>query len=350
MTLKAYVQYNKRGRLVRGGPILSHFKPKTGDWVEIPIYKSASSSFTTGNRSTLKAYVRYSGSNRVIPGSIIITRNIPRRGNWADIELYKSNTITTTTTSYQLEAETSSLISRFNTLPSFERQVLINESIKSMKDGGLFLKLDSLCLVGEEQQGSLQNWIQNSFNGTLVNSPDFVANRYFQGNGIDSAINTNLKPNTDICKYNLNSATFGVVYISAATSYNKDGALRSVFGTPPTTHGSIITNNGYVLINQQSYQANGVSVDITVPKVITGVRSSSSILSVYSNEALVETVSNNSTYVPSSNLYVLGTSGSFANYSDAKIAGWFIGEALNINDIQLLTYIINNYLQSIEAI
>ena len=33
--LKAYVRYDGTGRIVPGGPIFSHTKPKNGDWVEV---------------------------------------------------------------------------------------------------------------------------------------------------------------------------------------------------------------------------------------------------------------------------------------------------------------------------
>lgn len=38
-TLKAYVRYDGTGRVLPGGPILSRFKPKVGNWVEINAYE-----------------------------------------------------------------------------------------------------------------------------------------------------------------------------------------------------------------------------------------------------------------------------------------------------------------------
>lgn len=38
-TLKAYVRYDGTGRVLPGGPILSRFKPKVGNWVEIDAYE-----------------------------------------------------------------------------------------------------------------------------------------------------------------------------------------------------------------------------------------------------------------------------------------------------------------------
>jgi len=37
--LKAYVRYDGQGRVIPGGPILSRFKPKVGNWVEIQAYE-----------------------------------------------------------------------------------------------------------------------------------------------------------------------------------------------------------------------------------------------------------------------------------------------------------------------
>lgn len=40
--LKAYIRYDKDGRVISGGPRMNRFKPKSGGWEEIDIYASAS--------------------------------------------------------------------------------------------------------------------------------------------------------------------------------------------------------------------------------------------------------------------------------------------------------------------
>jgi hypothetical protein len=50
--LKAYVRYDGTGRIVPGGPIFSHTKPKNGDWVEIDSLDCCTSTTTSTSTST----------------------------------------------------------------------------------------------------------------------------------------------------------------------------------------------------------------------------------------------------------------------------------------------------------
>lgn len=50
------------------------------------------------NQSKLKAYVRFDGTGRVIAGSLILQRFKPKVGNWKEIPANECCNFTTTTT------------------------------------------------------------------------------------------------------------------------------------------------------------------------------------------------------------------------------------------------------------
>jgi hypothetical protein len=50
------------------------------------------------NNKDLKAYVRYDRQGRVIAGSLILRRSKPKVGNWKEVPAYECCNPTTTTT------------------------------------------------------------------------------------------------------------------------------------------------------------------------------------------------------------------------------------------------------------
>ncbi len=49
---KAYVRYDKNGRIIPGGPRMNRFKPKSGGWKEIDAYLCCNTTTTTTTTST----------------------------------------------------------------------------------------------------------------------------------------------------------------------------------------------------------------------------------------------------------------------------------------------------------
>jgi hypothetical protein len=58
------------------------------------------------NRRDLKAYVRFDGTGRLISGSLILQRFKPKVGNWKEIPAYECCNPTTTTTTTVIEPTT----------------------------------------------------------------------------------------------------------------------------------------------------------------------------------------------------------------------------------------------------
>lgn len=69
----AYVRYDSQGRIVPGGPIISPYRPKVGNWQ--PVTKAIGNSVLTSN--SLRAFVRLDAYNRVVPSSLLLLSQAP---------------------------------------------------------------------------------------------------------------------------------------------------------------------------------------------------------------------------------------------------------------------------------
>jgi len=93
--------------------------------------------------------------------------------------------------------ESLALFARFTTPPTLTRMVLINTLIGSLVTAGVWSKLDAFyMLAAADAQSSLLNWVSTSYNLTAVNSPAFVADRGYTGDGATSYLETSFNPTT----------------------------------------------------------------------------------------------------------------------------------------------------------
>jgi hypothetical protein len=98
------------------------------------------------------------------------------------------------------------------TLPSESQQLLQNQLIVDLKDGGIWSKLDIFYVFatdGDSDFASI-NWKDpNNFEITEVNSPTFTTNVGFTGNGTSAYLNTNWSVSNDSVNFERNNATIG---------------------------------------------------------------------------------------------------------------------------------------------
>ena len=96
------------------------------------------------------------------------------------------------------------------TLPSASVQAKQNTLLTSMKADGVWAKLDVFYVFAQDGGSAFGtlNWKNpNANQSTLVNSPTFVSNGGFTGNGTSSYIDTNFNPSTQGVQYTLNNAS-----------------------------------------------------------------------------------------------------------------------------------------------
>jgi hypothetical protein len=84
------------------------------------------------------------------------------------------------------------------TLPSASQQLLQNQLVVDLKDGGIWSKLDTFGVFATDGDSdfALIDWIRLT-DYTAVNSPTFTTNEGFQGDGISSSIALNYTTNTN---------------------------------------------------------------------------------------------------------------------------------------------------------
>lgn len=94
-------------------------------------------------------------------------------------------------------AEARALFARFSVQPTDARKTLVNNLIGSLKTAGVWAKLDAFyMLAAADAQSALLNWVSTSYNLTAVNSPAFVAEQGYTGDGSTSYLETGFNPTT----------------------------------------------------------------------------------------------------------------------------------------------------------
>lgn len=107
-------------------------------------------------------------------------------------------------------AETTALLARMTIQPNEARKNLINNTIKALKDEGIWSKLDVFYLMAaHDNQAATLNWVKNAHNLTPVNSPTFTTDIGFTVNsGI--SLNSNYTISTQAVNYTVSNASAGL--------------------------------------------------------------------------------------------------------------------------------------------
>jgi len=107
-------------------------------------------------------------------------------------------------------SEASALVARMTVQPANGRKALIDSLVGSLKSAGVWSKMDCLYVVAaHDAQAARLNWVGSSYTLTPVNSPGFVADRGYTGDGSTSLLESNYNPTTAAGAYALNSAHIG---------------------------------------------------------------------------------------------------------------------------------------------
>ena len=202
------------------------------------------------------------------------------------------------------------------TLPSAGQQTLQNQLV--VKAGGIWSKLDTFAVFATngDINFALIDWKRLS-QYTAVNSPTFITNVGFQGNGTSSYVDTNFNPLTSGVNYTLNNASryffphafSGIGRMDGNTSGNVNSIARQSVTTQrinSSANNLAIAFDYTAVINSKSiHRTSSVSVDLYNGIVgTTGVQTSTSILS--SNQFVLRSGTSYSTHTASA--YSMGAS------------------------------------------
>jgi hypothetical protein len=248
-------------------------------------------------------------------------------------------------TTYSLEDETIALLARMTVKPSIDRILLIDNTIKDLKEAGIWDKLDAFWFMNaHNQQAANLNWKENKYNLIPVNSPIFTVDEGYQGDGISSYLNTSFAP-TDGINYSLFNSGYGVNSDTIITS-SKTMALMGCYNTIGVNSISQILPN---YSGDYYYTIDGENNSMSA---ITG--SKIGLYSTYRNasntvvgylEAEKFTSNQVSSYLTSFDFFILARNqqsipGLFA---DTKVNFAFVGAYLTEIENTQLRLIISNY-------
>lgn len=159
-----------------------------------------------------------------------------------------------------VNSETYALVARFTTPPTLARKAQIDTLIGSLKTAGVWSKLDAFyMLAAADAQSSLLNWVSTSYNLTAVNSPAFVADQGYTGDGSTSYLDTGFNPTTATSpKFTQDS---GALSLWSRTNLANGAGTSFDFGSPNSYVGrSATAGQGTGRPNAGSGQSYGLLV------------------------------------------------------------------------------------------
>lgn len=140
------------------------------------------------------------------------------------------------------------LLARMTVTPSVARQQAIETLIVGLKSLGVWTKFDALyVMAAHDGQAARRNWVADAYNLSAVNSPAFVADRGYSGDGSTSYLSTGFNVSSAAGrKFQQNDAHVGVwvgTELSAFARYDL-GVGRAAINSRHTTNAMMVNLNG----------------------------------------------------------------------------------------------------------
>jgi hypothetical protein len=204
------------------------------------------------------------------------------------------------------------------TLPSPAVQYVHNTYMLKLISSGTINELDALWFYANDgsKEFATLNWIDPLVKqNTLVNSPTWISNVGFEGNGTNAYINSGFAPATQGVSYTLNSASTGV-YVKNTTTLGA-GITNVLTGSTQGGNHIFLGRNG----NNNSRLSIRLNDDLTdilfavqsqylADTLYSGNRNSSTNLANYMNGVLVDSGLKTTTAIPTGNVYILARNSS----------------------------------------
>jgi hypothetical protein len=225
------------------------------------------------------------------------------------------------------------------TLPSASQQLLQNQLVVDLKDGGIWDKLDTFAVFATDGDSdfALIDWI-NLSDYTAYNSPTFTTNQGFTGNGSSAYIDSNFNAFTNGINYSLNSASIGgFMRIYSASSGSSDGIIYADDGS---TRAWLRYTSTRTYLNNLLFQLHS-SVVYGDNKFSSYVRTSSSNIGVYVDGGFTQNVTINSVAIPNTSFLTLRGENNFGN---SQISMIYAGGNLSSEQSDFYTAFYTNYI------
>lgn len=239
-----------------------------------------------------------------------------------------------TSGSSSLDGDARAYISYLTTTPSVARQNIINTLVKQLKGDGNWSLIDRLWLhASESKQAATISLVNPSSTAcTEVNSPAWVADQGYTGDGATSYLNTNYNPATNAVNYTQNNGSI----LSYTRSDIAEGGV--LMGGRAALNGCILNSeNASNNANGRINAATGATVAITTSTGLFAIeRTSSTLSTLYRNGSSLGTTPTVSQAIDSQNIYIcaFNVNGSAGSFSTRQISISGIGSG----DINALTF------------
>jgi hypothetical protein len=224
------------------------------------------------------------------------------------------------------------------TLPSASQQLLQNQLVVDLKDGGVWSKLDTFAVFATDgnEDFALIDWIRLS-QYTAVNSPTFTTNEGFKGDGVAAYVDSGYNYTGNVTQNDLHFGGYG---FNDRIAYNIIGGVDSgsndvvIFPLLFSDGGSFGRCNN---VGRQSFTINQIGVHIISRNIGT------SIDLISPNGTVSNQTINSTTGVPNANMEILkwGTL-----YGDNTVALVHAGVSVNSELTDFYTAV-NSYMDSI---
>lgn len=240
--------------------------------------------------------------------------------------------------------DSTALFGRFTTEPTPTRKQAINSLIVSLKDAGVWTKLDVLhVFAAANAQGSLLNWKGSFSDATTVSSPTFTADRGYTTNGTSSYLNMNFNPSVGTHQYLLNSASFG--FWSRTTGQQAGVDIGGPNGSGALGRARNATDQVQARVNDGTTSTMGTNTNGS--GLFTFTRPNSSVKRAYRNSTQIGTdTAVTSTVLPIG--LVIGQFGG-SNFSARQYSLAFAGASLTATDVANFYAATLAYMQAVGA-
>lgn len=241
-----------------------------------------------------------------------------------------------------LDPDTQKIIDAMTNKPNASRQTLINNVVVYLKSTNSWEPITNLYITSSHHtQASRLNWRNPALNILVpINSPTFVVDRGWNGDGITSVLDSGFVPsgamardnchqgvwclsNTQSTSFDIGNAVCGII------SRDASGKLRTRARSGSTSSDIVPTSVGHSL-----WSRTGVNSYVTAKNGIV----------------LGSTKTDASTATVGSSLWVCGKNDSTLGYSNRQIAAAHWGASLSLTQIGNIYQAINTYLLAIGAI
>jgi hypothetical protein len=232
------------------------------------------------------------------------------------------------------------------TLPSAGQQILQNQLVVDLKDGGIWSTLDLMYLFatnGDSDFATINFKNANNFQLIKVNSPTFTTNQGFTGDALTAKLSTANGGN----EYNLlNDAINPTVNSVTSLSYCNviSGTIQYLLGAIQLTPSVI----GYHFGRQIATRVNSsVSTNVGFSNNFSGIRRNTSSSFDLIDGSSITNIGQDSVNFPNQTLGILGRDGATPNFSNAQISFFTHGASLTDTEIADVKTIIETYLTAI---